>query len=315
MSSLVDLFLKSFGKNETNIWLGVMVVLWGLSWPAMKVAVGLMDPLWMATLRFATAGFCLFLFLGWRGELKFPQKGDWAILASIGGLQMMAFTALGVTAMQYTDASHAALLAYTTPLWGLLAGWLLFGEKPTSKQLIALCVGLCGIGMICSPLEMDWNKPGALSGAAMLLFAAVGWAFVILHIRRHQWVSRPIDLAPWQMLFAALSLTIISMVVVGVPHVQHWTPELWGLLLFIGPVATSLCFVIAADVGRRVSTFTMSNITLGVPVIGVLASAVFLHERITTLLAIGLALIVGSVIFATWAGHGAVTSAEEGLDL
>ncbi|MDN7355382.1 DMT family transporter [Acetobacter senegalensis] len=169
MSSSMVQPVRISATNETNFWLGVMVVLWGLSWPAMKIAFGLMDPLWMATLRFATAGFCLFLFLGWRRELKMPKRGDWAILASIGGLQMMAFTALGVTAMQYTDASHAALLAYTTPLWGLLAGWLLFGDRPTSTQLIALCVGLCGIGLICSPLEMDWNRPGAVLGAAMLL--------------------------------------------------------------------------------------------------------------------------------------------------
>ncbi|WP_319792586.1 DMT family transporter [Acetobacter senegalensis] len=312
MSSSMVQPVRISATNETNFWLGVMVVLWGLSWPAMKIAVGLMDPLWMATLRFATAGFCLFLFLGWRRELKLPKRGDWAILASIGGLQMMAFTALGVTAMQYTDASHAALLAYTTPLWGLLAGWLLFGDRPTSTQLIALCVGLCGIGLICSPLEMDWNRPGAVLGAAMLLLAAVGWALVILHVKRHQWVSRPIDLAPWQMLFATVSLTVMSLAIVGLPHVKSWTPELWGLLLFIGPVATSLCFVISAEYGRRVSTFTMSNVTLGVPVIGVLASAVFLREHITALLAIGLALIVGSVIFATWAGGRARKSVDEG---
>ncbi|NHO33995.1 DMT family transporter [Acetobacter fallax] len=289
--------------NATGLWVGVMILLWGLSWPAMKIAVGLIHPLWMATLRFATAGLCLFLCLAWRRELKLPKRGDWPILASIGGLQMMAFTALGVTAMQYIDASHAALLAYTTPLWGLLAGWILFREKPTSMQLVALLVGMSGIGLICSPLETDWHRPGALTGAGMLLLAAIGWSLVILHVRRHQWVSRPIDLAPWQMLFATAVLSVISLAVAGRPHVTQWTPELCILLLFIGPIATSFCFVISAEVGRRVSTFIMSNITLGVPVIGVIASAVFLHERITPILIVGLGLIIGSVIFATYVGR------------
>ena len=63
-------------------WLGLMVVLWGLSWPATKLALGVVPPLWLATFRFGSAGICLFVFLALRGKLRFPPRADWPIVAA-----------------------------------------------------------------------------------------------------------------------------------------------------------------------------------------------------------------------------------------
>src|SRR5450830_1707386 len=116
----------SLRSTQSAPWLLAMVLFWGLSWPAMKLALGSVPPLWLATLRFGSGALCLFIFVAARGNLRLPSKADWPIVASIGGLQMMAFTALGLTAMQYTDAGRAAVLGYTTPLWAMLGAWLLF---------------------------------------------------------------------------------------------------------------------------------------------------------------------------------------------
>jgi drug/metabolite transporter (DMT)-like permease len=283
---------------STMVWLGVMVVLWGLSWPAMKVALGMVPPLWLATLRFATSGACLFALMAVRGTLRLPSLADLPIIASVGGLQMMSFTALGLVAMQYTDAGHAALLAYTTPLWGVITAWAILRQVPTRWQMLALIVGMAGIALICSPWEMDWRRPGVIMGNAFLLLGAICWSLTILHVRRHRWVMRPIELAPWQMLFATVPLVVLSAVFEGVPHGIAWTPKLGALLLFIGPVATSACFVISTEFGRRVTTFAMSNLTLGVPVIGIVASAMLLGNHIGPLFATGLTLIVAGVVLA-----------------
>lgn len=286
---------------QTGLWLAVMIAFWGLSWPAMKLAVGMVPPLWLATFRFASGALCLFALVAARGGIRLPPRADWPIVASVGGLQMMAFTALGLIAMQYTDAGRAALLGYTTPLWGVIAAWAMAGQKPTRAQVLALAVGMSGIALICSPLEMDWTRPGVLMGNVFLLLAAICWSVVILHVRRHHWVARPVELAPWQMLFATIPLAVAALWVEGLPTQVEWTPRLTGLLAFIGPVATSACFVISTEYGRRISTFAMTNITLGVPIVGVLASAALLGERVTVPLVAGLTLIVAGVLLAAMA--------------
>ncbi|MBK1665843.1 EamA family transporter [Rhodospirillum rubrum] len=288
-------------KSSALVWLGVMVALWGFSWPVMKICVGLAPPLWLAAIRFTSSGLCLFAFLACRGELRLPPRADWPIVASVGGLQMMAFTGLGLVAMQYTDAGRAALLAYTTPLWAVVTAWIAFGQRPTAAQGVALCVGLSGVAVICSPADMDWGDSQVLLGNALLLLSAMCWSFVILHVRRHRFTARPIDLAPWQMLLAALPLIVIAASVDGSPLTIAWTPELIGFLIYFGPIATSACFVISSEYGRRVSAFAMSNITLGVPVIGMVSSILLLGERVTVPLIIGLALIVSGVALAALA--------------
>ncbi|PKU26137.1 DMT family transporter [Telmatospirillum siberiense] len=287
--------------TQSAPWLTVMVLFWGLSWPAMKLAVGVVPPLWLSAIRFGSASACLFALLALRGGIRLPPRADWPILASIGGLQMMAFTALGLTAMQYTDAGRAAVLGYTTPLWGVLAAWAFAGQRPTAWQGSALAVGMSGVALICSPLEMDWGNPNVVKGNLFLLLAAICWSLVILHVRRHRFMSRPIDLAPWQMLFAAIPLAAAALVWEGVPSRVEWTPDLLALLAYIGPVATSACFVISTDHGRRISTFAMSNVTMGVPIVGVLSSSALLGEHITRPLGCGMVLIVAGTVLAALA--------------
>lgn len=279
-------------------WLGIMVLLWGLSWPATKLALDSVPPLWLAAIRFGSAALCLFAFLAVRGSLAFPPRADWPIVASMGLLQMMVFTGLGMIAMTHVDTSRAVLLAYTTPLWGVIAGWLLFRNAPTRWQLLALAVGLTGIGLICSPWEVDWSAPGAAMGAVFLVIGAISWSVVILHIKRHRWTASPLSLAPWQMLIATVPLAGFALALEGSPAAIAFDTQLLELLFFIGPVATSACFVISAEHGRRISSFAMSNFTLGVPLVGILSSILLLGNRLSPLFATGLCLVLVGMALA-----------------
>jgi drug/metabolite transporter (DMT)-like permease len=291
-------------RATTIIWLCVMVLLWGISWPITKLALNAISPIWLATFRFGSAAICLFVFVAMRGKLRFPPKADWPIVISIGLLQMTMFTGLGMVAMTHVDTSRATLLAYTTPLWGVISAWVLQQTRPTRLQLIALSLGMLGVAVICSPMEMDWSAPGAVMGACFLMAAAICWSVVILHIKQHRWQAAPLELAPWQMALATVPLAIAAYTVEGAPSGIDVNSRLLELLLFIGPIATSACFVISSEHGRRLSTFAMSNFTLGVPVIGITASVIFLGERLTLWFAIGLMLVLAgmlmTILAASW---------------
>ncbi|MUZ66133.1 DMT family transporter [Agrobacterium vitis] len=287
--------------SQDKVMLVAMVVLWGMSWPAMKLAVGFAPPLWLAVFRFASSSICLFAFLAIRKQLVIPCRRDMPIVLSVGILQMAAFTGLGMVAMQYTDAGKAALLAYSTPLWAVMIGSMFFAQKLNPTQKVALLFGIGGIAVVCSPMEVDWSNSSVIMGNGFLLLAAICWSIVILHVRAHKWIAKPIQLAPWQMLLATivlLSVTPISPQ--GVSDIK-WNPELVGLLFYFGPIATSFCFVISTDVGRRLTAFTMSNVTLGVPVVGMLSSLFLLSESLSLPLAVGFVLILTGIGLATYA--------------
>ncbi|WP_236045403.1 MULTISPECIES: DMT family transporter [Pseudooceanicola] len=289
---------RPVAANTTPLWLLAMVTLWGLSWPATQIALLNVPPLWLAAFRFGSAGICLFAFLAAKGQLRLPKRADMPIVGSIGLMQMMTFTGLGMIAMTKTDTSHSVLLAYTTPLWSVLLGWLLFRDRPGRAQLAAVLTGVAGVALVCSPAETDWSSADARLGAAFLLIGAISWSLVILHVRRHRWVSSPLALAPWQMLLATVPLAGLAWGIEGAPHGITWSPELLVLLGFIGPVATSACFVISAEQGRRISAFAMSNFTLGVPLIGIASSVWLLGNRLSPVFLAGLVLVLAGVALA-----------------
>lgn len=291
-----DLGLSPCGSR---LWLGVMVLLWGLSWPVTQLALASVPPLWLASFRFGSAATCLIIFLALRRQMVLPRRGDMPIILSIGLLQMMTFTGLGMIAMTRTDTSHSVLLAYTTPLWSVVLGWAVLRNRPGQTQLCALALGLVGVALFCSPFETDWSRPGAFLGAGFLLIAAIAWSAVILHVRRHRRVSSPLQLAPWQMVLATVPLALIAWAVEGAPLGIRWHPELVQHLVFIGPVATSPCFVISAEHGRRISPFAMANFTLGVPLIGIAASVLLLGNQLSPLFVSGLALVMGGMVLAS----------------
>lgn len=66
----------------------------------------------------------------------------------------MAFTGLVMVAMVHIDASRAVLLAYTTPLWCVVAAFLIFREAPSKAQVVALIIGLVGVGV--SVFLLNW---------------------------------------------------------------------------------------------------------------------------------------------------------------
>lgn len=284
--------------SNSYVWLVMMVVLWGISWPVTQLALEQIPPLWLASIRFGSSAICLFIYLAVRGQVKLPSKKDMPIVLTTGLLQMMTFTGLGMIAMTHMDTSRAVLLAYTTPLWCVFVAWIAFREYPNRLQLIALMIGFSGICVICSPVELDWSNKETCFGAIFLLVAAISWAIVILHVKRHKWDSPPILLAPWQMLLATVPLMSAAFFQEGELPVNSMSPELIKLLTFIGPVATSACFVISAEHGRRISTFEMSNFTLGVPLIGIAASQLVFGFEISTWFFLGLCLIVIGVSFA-----------------
>ena len=54
----------------------LLILTWAISWPAIKLGVASMPPLWYACLRYAIATACLLAVAPLRGELAWPQRQD-----------------------------------------------------------------------------------------------------------------------------------------------------------------------------------------------------------------------------------------------
>ncbi len=276
--------------------IGALVLVWGCNWPAMKLVLAYITPLWFAVLRVATGTLSLFAVVAfWTGRIKLPDRADLPVVFSVGLLQMGGFLALVNLALTAVPAGRSAILAYTTPLWVLPGATLILGERISLAKTLALLLGLAGVAFMFNPVGFDWSDNRAIAGNGYLLLGAAMWAIAIVHVRAHRWVGSPLTLAPWQMLTGLVPLTVLAWAAEGPPPAPGSTGGAVLLALYAGPLVTAFPFWAAVTAARILPAVTVSLTLLLVPVIGVVSSALVLHERVSATTVTGLALIVAGI--------------------
>lgn len=276
------------------ILLALAIIVLGGNWPVMKTGLNYVTPLWFSALRFASGCACLFALQLITGKCRLPTKRDLPLLASVGLVQMMLFTALGSVAMQSVDAGRSAVLGYTTPLWVMPVAVFVLGERLTRRQTAGTLVGLAGVLVMLNPMAINWQDSDVVAGNLLLLFCSLCWAMTILHVRYYRGDSSAYKLAPWQMLTATVPLFFMARHIEG-PFNTDVSADFWTVMAYVGPLATAFCFVIINGASRWMSSSAMSNAMLGVPVSGLLLSVIFLDEHLSFSLAAGGAVILAGI--------------------
>lgn len=284
------------GRRAAWVLLALVVVLWGINWPAMKLGLEDMGPLTFAATRMVLGAACFLAFAAMRGRLALPSRADLPIVVSVGLLQMGVFLLLVNLGLRHVPAGRSSILAYTTSLWVVPGAMLVLGETLRGRRLAGFALGILGVAVLFNPAAFDWTDPGVVLGNGLLMLAALAWAVQIIHVRGHRWRASPLDLAPWQFLVAAALLVPLALVFEHGGEIR-WTGRLLAILAYNGPVATALCFWAIVTVNRALPAITTSLATLGVPVAGMASSALWLGEEMTVTDLSGLGLIVLGLAF------------------
>jgi drug/metabolite transporter (DMT)-like permease len=283
--------LTAKNPRRAYVLLACVILFWGLNWPIMKTGLRYIPPIGFGAVRLILGATLLFLLLAVRGELRFPGRRDLPVVLSVSILQLLVMMTCVNLGLRDVGAGRAALLAYTTPLWVTPGSVLWLGERLSPLKLVGLFVGIVGLVVLFNPLSFAWDQPRVLRGNGLLLLGAFAWAASILHVRGHRWESTPLQLLPWQMLLAAPALLGLSLVFERDQPIG-WGAPLMGVLAYNALVATAFCYWASITVTRLLPATTTSLGFLGVPVVGVMSSVLFLGEPLSLSLVGGLVGIV-----------------------
>lgn len=287
----------------------VVIVLWGANWPIMKIGLHYMPPLTFAALRMALGAAIMFAVNAATGRLSLPSRNDWKIVLSVGTMQMGGFLMLIISGLEFVPPGRSSILAYTTSLWVVPFAALFLGERLSRLKLLGFIVGITGVGVMFNPLGFDWSDPDVILGNGLLMLGALLWAIQIVQVRGHRWEGSPLTLAPWQFLVATCVMTPFAL------YFDHGRTIDWGaavglILFYNGPIATAFGFWAVLTLTRALPAVTTSLGTLGVPVVGLLLSALFLKEALTATLVGGLVLILVGLTLLTLADRARNASAS-----
>jgi drug/metabolite transporter (DMT)-like permease len=258
------------------MFLAITSIGWGFNWPVTKYLISELPPL---TLRGATGviGASLLAILAlMRGQSLKVRRDLWPRLVLAAVLNVMGWMVLMGLALLWLPASEAALIAYTMPVWASLLAWPVLGERPTVLRTLALVMAFAGLAAI-----MGGNGVTAsltkLPGILMALVGAMGFALGTVLEKKLPLQLPPIPAAAWQIGIGCFPIAVIGVLF----ETSHWndvTPTGWLLLFYSTVIQFCVAYVSWFAALARLPASVAAIGTMAVPVIGVLASAVALHE-------------------------------------
>ncbi len=236
-------------------------------------------------------------------------------VAAIYAATMVLF----VVANKLTTAANTIFLQSTAPLYVLLAGPLLLGERVTRADLALM--GAVAVGMALFFVANDAPQataPDPVRGNVLAALSGVAWAGTVLGLR---WVGRApaapapslgaaADAAAGEAPSAAGDLALTTVVagnvlacVLCLPlalPVHDAAPASWLVVLYLGVVQIGVAYLALASAMPHVPALEASTLLLVEPGLNPVWAFLAHGERPATLAWAGGALIVRSALAKTW---------------
>ena len=266
-------------------------LMWSSAFTSARIIVAYAPPLYSLSARFLISGLigviiALILGQSWRLSRK-----QWISVAVFGVCQNALYLGLNFVAMQTVEASLAAIIASTMPLIVACAGWIIFRERLSALGICGLIAGLIGVALIMgSRIRADVD----LFGIALCVVGAASLAAATLSMRGVSSSGNFLMIVGLQMLVGSLTLWVPAMML-ETPTI-FWTNSFVYAFIYTtlvpGLLATLVWFILVDRIGAvRASTYHFLN-----PFFGVAIAAAILHEGLSSLDILGVAIVAGGIL-------------------
>jgi drug/metabolite transporter (DMT)-like permease len=254
----------------------LLAAIWGASYLFMRIAVPHVGAEWMAEGRTLAGGLVMLAYLAatrtppavgrhWRG---------YVVLGVVG--VAIPFWLIG-TAVKTIDASTAAILNATSPIFSAIVAATWIRERLTVEKVAGIAISVAGIAIL-----VGWT-PKPMTGAELLacslsLAACACYGFMSVFTKVRLKDAPPAALSTASCLVGAATMapfTPWAMVTAPVPA------SAWAAIAILGVVCTGFAFILYYRLIADLGPVRATTVTLLIPVFGILWGVAFLGEPLT----------------------------------
>lgn len=293
---------KPFSRHDLAAAMGV-ILLWGLNFVAIKVALRDFTPFQLGAARF------LLSFLPLVFWIRMPAIGArwlvaYALLQGVGQFALVFFALkVGMTAALSPVVMQMQVFATA------LLGAVLLGERlgrPLKGGLVIAAAGLgCfALNALIAPGGTDVTALGIL----LTLAGASMWAgsnIVVKTLQRQGKRYDPLSLVVWSSAVSGVCFVVLAALFDDPAVRWNWTAAPlagWMAVLFISLGANVVAYGLWTGLLNRHPASRVAPFSLGVPVVGLFAGMVFLGERLDAWQWAGTLLVMSALWFVVRAG-------------
>lgn len=265
--------------------------MWSSAFTSARIIVEYASPLWALALRFMISGLLAVLLARLMGQHWRLTRSQWRATIIFGLCQNALYLGLNFVAMQWIEASLAAIIASTMPLLVALVGWAFFAEKIRPLGVLGLVAGVVGVAII---MGSRFGGGVDLVGVGLCVIGVLALTTATLVLRGASSGGNFLMVVGLQMIVGSLALFVAALLF-EVPQVQMSTELVLAFVyttLVPGLAATLTWFYLVNRIGAvRAATFHFLN-----PFIGVAVAALILGEALGWLDALGVAIIAFGIL-------------------
>jgi O-acetylserine/cysteine efflux transporter len=252
----------------------LVVVIWGVNFLFVKIALEEISPLLLCALRFILASAPAIFFIK-------PPAMPFKLVAAYGLIMFaLQFSLLFIGMHAGMTPGMASLIMQVQVFFSMFFAAFFLGEQPNSWQVGGALVAFMGIGVVA----LHFDNTISLTGFLFILAAAATWGFGNLITKKTHNVNM-IALVVWGSFIAAFPISLLSLLMEGPSHIA----DSFHHLSWAGTISVLYIVIASTWVGYGVWNWLLSRYPVGVivpftllvPVVGILSSVLILGEPFT----------------------------------
>ena len=272
----------------------VAVVVWGASFPSMKVAVAEVSYSTVICVRFGAAALALVLYLAFRKRLRLlPSREMWAFVG-LGFLGIFFHNSLQAYALQTVSASMSGLIIAANPIVIALLGSLLLSERLEVASVAGILLAAVGVLIIISRGDMSALVRLDFSlGETIVALSVFTWGFFSVLSRKALQRTPPELGLAYALTFGWLFSTIPFLLSGGAAEVAAISGKAWANILFLGLICSALAYLFWYEALQTLPASEVGVFLYVNPVVTLILSVILLGETVTISMVVG-----GLLVFA-----------------
>jgi drug/metabolite transporter (DMT)-like permease len=284
--------------------------IWGGMYVVSRVVLQVVPPFTLLSLRLALGIACLGVILAATGGRRLQRQQVRSILL-VGLLGFGVSIGLQFVGTRLTGAANASLVTSASPVFIMLFGVLILGERASRQRGLALLLAFLGVLAVIDPRTASLQS-GSLVGNLALLAAAVTWGLYSVLVRQVSQTAGTVEVSLLAFLGGlplALGMSVVERTRLPVGEV---TPLIVAGIVYLGVISTALAMYLWNKSLQLLEAGVVSLLFFAQPVVGVGLGAMLLGEPLSGAFWLGAALISAGVLLAARPVPGAVAADLQG---
>ena len=276
------------------------VIMWGASFPMLKLGLAYMPPVTLAAVRYSIAGLILVVIIfarfGTKESLR-ELKGDWKMLVILGLVGIALPNATLNIGLQFTTASVSSILQASGPVFTVALAVIFLKERLGGAKVAGTILAIIGTVLLICQDGIDIGN-STFIGNMFVIVSAVSYSISGVITKRALERHHPLVVTGWYIAIGSLFLCLFSPIEVGEPI--SFPPDMIAILLFLAIFPGCLAFLLYNYVLRKKQLSSVAFFVYLIPVFSTIISMVVLGEIVTAETVLFASLVIAGVAIAQY---------------